>query len=43
MGGTCGTHGRDTKCVQNVWSEKLHHSEDLDVDRSITLEWILRI
>jgi hypothetical protein len=37
-------HGTDEKCIRYFWLEKLKgtdHSEDLDVDGNIILEWIL--
>jgi hypothetical protein len=40
--GTCSTHGRDEKCIQNFGRElKGRALENLDVDRRIILEWIL--
>jgi len=42
MGGTCGTHRSDNKCVKILVGkiEGKKHSEDLEVDRRIILEWI---
>jgi len=39
----CSTHRRDEKCVKNLVgkAEGKRHFEDLGVDKSIKLEWIL--
>jgi hypothetical protein len=42
--GTCSMCGRDEKCIQYFWLEKLKgrdHSEDLGIDGKIVLEWFL--
>jgi hypothetical protein len=44
MVGTCSTHGRDEMHTR-LWPENLkgrHYLEDLNVDRRITLEWMIR-
>jgi hypothetical protein len=43
MGGACSTYGRDEKYTENFGrkSEGRDHSEDLDVDGRIILEWSL--
>jgi hypothetical protein len=43
--GECTTRESDKECIQNFGGENLKvrdHSEDLDVDVKIILEWILR-
>jgi len=44
MGGACGTHGRDEKCIQysgwKIWGRR-YHLKDLGVDRRIILKWVL--
>jgi hypothetical protein len=39
MGGTCNTHGRDEKCIQDFGrkTERENHQEDLDVDVKVIL------
>jgi hypothetical protein len=44
MGRACRTYGRNEKFVQDFGRKNLKvkdHSEDLDVDGKIILEWIL--
>jgi hypothetical protein len=44
MGGACSTHGRGENCIQYFGSKDLKgrvHSEELDVDERINLEFIL--
>jgi hypothetical protein len=44
MGGTCSTHGRDTKCEQNFGREKSNgkdHPKDLGIDGKIILGCVL--
>jgi hypothetical protein len=41
MGGTCSTHGRSEKCIQNFDQKSLKGRdcvEDLGIDRRIILE-----
>jgi hypothetical protein len=40
--GTCSTHGRIDKFIQYFGWKGRDHSEDLSVNREITLEWIVR-
>jgi len=42
MGGSCSTHGRDEKCMQNLLEnlKGRNHSEDLGEDGRKILEWI---
>jgi len=43
MGRACCMHGRDEKCIQELWLEnqKGRDSEDVGIDGKIILEWIL--
>jgi hypothetical protein len=44
MGGACSTHESYEKCIEHVYWGNLKgkdHSEDLDVDWKIILEWML--
>jgi hypothetical protein len=43
VGGACGTHGRDGKCIKflSVNVKGKDHSEVLGVNGKIILEWII--
>jgi len=44
MGGTCGTHGGEERCLQGVGGKiwRRDHLEDLDVARRIILKRIFK-
>ena len=44
MGGSCGTYGRQERCIQFLWGElrERNHLEDLEVDGKIIQAFIGR-
>jgi hypothetical protein len=44
MGGALGRHGTEEKLIQSLAGKmkERNHLEDLDIDRRIILQWILK-